>query len=1385
MSPVKKRALISTVTVATLFAAQMVAGPAAFAAETPESSEATSVSDVAGANPLSALEALGAEEDAAVAAESTQDSPEGAALRSADEGAESSATAQPGVGSETTDAPAGEAGAASTEEEPPAPAKTKVWIDKGFANWNFKDSFRSYVGSEHEETTGLHKIADQTGSNTDRLVWYPKNDQKFDLENPTIVKFGGEVHWQKYGGILNVRLSNPTLDFEKKELRVDAYTKGTLSGGGELTVEQQPLLKFDDLKWENREGYILVYSLAPRITELSNRLVGFYNGEVGSPFVATLETRELGSNKAPDPDLTVLFPEQFPSGKKLLSDPSVPVMDVNIPDENLRYWIRWELDLDDPNTPITNKVMEKLQSVNWATSAKPEKGISSLEGLQHAKNLTSLNLSYHKLTDLSVLAQMPQLKSVNVAHNQVSSLAPLAGLTKLTKVDASYNKLTSLAGLENLSTLEEVVASHNRISDISALPPSAEELSELDLSHNRISDLTPLATELWLREVNLSHNRISSLTGIDKIRGIYNLDVSNNFITDPSALNAWGSRGHLESIRVAHNAFTNWTVLQDAKSKIKDWPEEGQEAAAVNPVSLDDAKAQDARTDAEDPWNQPATPSAPQDTPAEESAPAPAAKALTADLHWGVRESFMRYLGMPFVGGTFDVSEGAQAKAENGDDWNLAQTHKGSFIFPASTGQKLVREGLVSAQFDGKIHFHGHHGLLDLSIASPSIDKTPAGWKLTALVASKPFDPATAFPAARSAFRSAAASTTEAAPPTAARVILADLSEPKVATAGDVTSYTFDSVVLNESGAGAFGGFYKAGDRVMAPLTVNIHPADKVEGEQPNTGDSAGAAPEEPKPNTQPNTGNDKPGEPNTSGDTTGTKPNTSDNTTGTKPSKPVAPGTNTTTQPTVVKELTANLNWGVRSTFRSYVTGKIAQGTITTSEGAYGTFTFPVRPGQTVTRDGLAKIDFVGKVHFKGHHGLLDLSIASPTIAKGANGWYMSAMVASKPFDPKTFHLPAGAGFRSASAPSASRVVLATLSNPTITTVGDVTTYSFSNVQLTEAGAQAFGGFYGAGNRAMDPVSISIKTGKTIISNATSTTGNGKNEPPKDNKNLTNNEDEENADVPQTGDIPESGKEKSSAGNATGNTAATANTAGAQKKQVKECKVDPHKMRLTSGNLSWGVRTSFTSYVRGNIAHGGWDLNGVSWDGSDFNFPLAGGTYNTANGTGTVYYSGSVHFYGHKGILDLTLSNPAIDIEGNSGALYMTVRGSDTSGNKINLGRVHFANISFNGIYATNGSFGFEGASVSLSSTGAQAFAGFYEAGTMLNAMSSDATMIPATECDPTTGDLIEYDAFGENIGKSGSRLASTGADAGTLAALSLSVLVLGAVALRRRQTL
>ena len=214
----------------------------------------------------------------------------------------------------------------------------------------------------------------------------------------------------------------------------------------------------------------------------------------------------------------------------------------------------------------------------------------------------------------------------------------------------------------------------------------------------------------------------------------------------------------------------------------------------------------------------------------------------------------------------------------------------------------------------------------------------------------------------------------------------------------------------------------------------------------------------------------------------------------------------------------------------------------------------------------------------------------------------------------------------------------------------------------------------------------------------------------------------------------------------------------------------------MTSGNLQWGVRQSFTTYIRSAVANGGWTTSGgVTWNGSTFVFPARGGLYDTDARTGEIHYGGTINFSGHDDLLKLTMSNPSIVVNGNSAALYLAVQSSNMDGNVTDHGRVHFANLTLSNVSSTNSSLSFTTSSVVLTSAGANAFAGFYEAGIQLAPLTTSVNLTPATVYDAETGELKTYDAYGN--------LAYTGASSAGLALGGLILVMLGMAALRARR--
>ena len=154
------------------------------------------------------------------------------------------------------------------------------------------------------------------------------------------------------------------------------------------------------------------------------------------------------------------------------------------------------------------------------------------------------------------------------------------------------------------------------------------------------------------------------------------------------------------------------------------------------------------------------------------------------------------------------------------------------------------------------------------------------------------------------------------------------------------------------------------------------------------------------------------------------------------------------------------------------------------------------------------------------------------------------------------------------------------------------------------------------------------------------------------------------------------------------------------------------------AGSLTWGVKQSFRDYVTGSNAKGSISTSGVSTSGGAFVFSQAsGGSYDRATGTGTSTYSGSVHFTGHNGILDVTLANPVVRIDSAASATLLVTAG----GRQIAFATL---NLSAGSLSTPNNTVSYSGVPATLTTEGVAVFAlngsGFYPAGPPLDPVSS-----------------------------------------------------------------
>lgn len=101
------------------------------------------------------------------------------------------------------------------------------------------------------------------------------------------------------------------------------------------------------------------------------------------------------------------------------------------------------------------------------------------------------------------------------------------------------------------------------------------------------------------------------------------------------------------------------------------------------------------------------------------------------------------------------------------------------------------------------------------------------------------------------------------------------------------------------------------------------------------------------------------------------------------------------------------------------------------------------------------------------------------------------------------------------------------------------------------------------------------------------------------------------------------------------------------------------------SGDLDWGVKTSFRNYIKGG---GLIETSGGASENLDgtFRFPIHAGSYDDVSGAGSISAGGSVRFTAHAGALDMTISNPVFEFDGDGGVLRVHVGSKKNSGGVI-----------------------------------------------------------------------------------------------------------------------
>ncbi|MGW2597599.1 HtaA domain-containing protein [Streptomyces klenkii] len=370
------------------------------------------------------------------------------------------------------------------------------------------------------------------------------------------------------------------------------------------------------------------------------------------------------------------------------------------------------------------------------------------------------------------------------------------------------------------------------------------------------------------------------------------------------------------------------------------------------------------------------------DAPKTDGAPSKLFELKDATLEWGVKESFREYVVNGYADGKIKMAGGAKQAPKNG-----------AFTFGEGAGTYDLDTHAVTTTFKGGVRFLGHaddDGKWELNLKLDDLKlKTDAK-----------SDGKTG---------TVTADITSQDGPVQQDIEIATLDLAGVkASAGAGGTMTFPKIPakLTEAGAKAFSykekAFYKAGAE-LDPVTLTAKQGGEAKppeqggrtaggqaggasGGGASTGTSGGGT-------TAGSTGG------TSTGTTTGTSSGSTGDTSGTGSRKPKG------------ELYDGNLDWGLRKSFRDYITDGFGKGKIEVTGPATKTgagFRFPKGEGKFDEAASTLKATFAGEVRFTGHEGKLDLTFSKFALEVSGKSGKLSAEVLSKEAGstPKTVQL-------------------------------------------------------------------------------------------------------------------------------------------------------------------------------------------------------------------------------------------------------------------------------------------------------------------------------------------------------------------------------------------
>ena len=137
-----------------------------------------------------------------------------------------------------------------------------------------------------------------------------------------------------------------------------------------------------------------------------------------------------------------------------------------------------------PEGPITAGDAAQVTELNidnqWQEEFPKDSQITKLGGIEYFINLRKLDISFHKVKDLSKLSGLTELQYLKIFGNAIQDLKPLGGLISLNSLNVGGNKIKSIKPLGGLVNLTGLFLADNPIKDYSPVAEIYPRLTEKD-----------------------------------------------------------------------------------------------------------------------------------------------------------------------------------------------------------------------------------------------------------------------------------------------------------------------------------------------------------------------------------------------------------------------------------------------------------------------------------------------------------------------------------------------------------------------------------------------------------------------------------------------------------------------------------------------------------------------------------------------------------------------------------------------------------------------------------------------------------------------------------------------------------------------------------------